>query len=76
MTLSLSRLFAFTDHLLWERRSHRLFQSDPHRRSCRDVLDPATLPESLQRDLGLLDGRGPSNRRPERDPRLGPWEPR
>jgi hypothetical protein len=30
------------------------------------MLDPAFLPEHRLRDIGLLDGRGPSGRRPER----------
>ena len=30
------------------------------------VVDPAVLPNHVLRDIGLLDGRGPSLRRPER----------
>ncbi len=30
------------------------------------ILDPAFLPKHRLRDIGLLDGRGPSLRRPER----------
>lgn len=37
------------------------------------VVDPETLTEAQRRDIGLLDGRGPGLRRPERDPSAGPW---
>ena len=36
------------------------------RPSCPIMLDPAFLPEHRLRDIGLLDGRGQSLRRPER----------
>ncbi|MDQ0467703.1 hypothetical protein QO011_000698 [Labrys wisconsinensis] len=29
-------------------------------------LDPEALPADMLRDIGLMDGRGPSLRRPER----------
>ena len=35
-----------------------------HRRAI--LLDPALTPDDRLRDIGLLDGRGPSLRRPER----------
>lgn len=76
MTLSFSRLFSFSGHLSWPFAANGARRAAPWLRTGRAVLDPEALPESLQRDLGLLDGRGPSNRRPERDPRLGPWHAR
>ncbi|NDV86240.1 hypothetical protein GTW51_05940 [Aurantimonas aggregata] len=33
-------------------------------------LDADELPDAVKRDLGLLDGRGPSLRRPERNGRF------
>jgi hypothetical protein len=38
-------------------------------------LDPAVTPAYLLRDIGLLDGYGPSLRRPERLPPGAPFDP-
>ena len=38
--------------------------------AARRRLDADNLSEAMKRDLGLVDGRGPSLRRPERDDRF------
>jgi len=71
MTSSLSLLFALPGRLSRRALSPRgllSVLSAAWRRPGGSVLDPEVLSDAQKRDLGLLDGRGPPQRRPERDP--------
>lgn len=72
MTPFPSHFLALGSRLSWQLLWPARFRSR-HRRGEVTVVDPASLTEAQRRDIGLLDGRGPWLRRPERDPSAGPW---
>jgi len=73
MTPFPSQFLALTNRLSWQLLWPGRFLSPGRRRHGVTVVDPEALTEAQRRDIGLLDGRGPGFRRPERDPSAGPW---
>ncbi|WP_293853794.1 hypothetical protein [uncultured Alsobacter sp.] len=72
MTLSFPRLFAQASRQGMPVPALGRILARLWRRAGSVALDPEALSDQQKRDIGLLDGRGPLNRRPERDPTAGP----